>query len=83
MRVPVLVGHLEAVWIETEDALSPDDARSLLGSAPGVRVVDIPSPAQAAGIDDVLVGRVRRDPAADERPRRSWSPATTSARAPP
>jgi aspartate-semialdehyde dehydrogenase len=64
VRVPVLVGHLEAVWIETEDALSPDDARSLLGSAPGVRVVDVPSPAQAAGLDDVLVGRVRRDPAA-------------------
>ena len=80
--MPVLVGHLEAVWIETEDALSPDDARSLLGNAPGVRVVDIPSPGQAAGVDDVLVGRVRRD-----RPPtnglRSWSPATTSARARP
>jgi aspartate-semialdehyde dehydrogenase len=63
VRVPVLVGHLEAVWIETENALSPDEARGLLASAPGVRVVDIPSPKQAAGIDDVLVGRVRRDPA--------------------
>jgi aspartate-semialdehyde dehydrogenase len=63
VRVPVLVGHLEAVWIETENALSPDEARSLLSSAPGVRVVEVPSPKQAAGIDDVLVGRVRRDPA--------------------
>ena len=63
VRVPVLVGHLEAVWIETEDALDPDQARGLLVSAPGVRVVDFPSPLQAAGQDDVLVGRLRRDPA--------------------
>ena len=63
VRVPVLVGHLEAVWIETEDALEPEQARGLLAAAPGLRVVDFPSPAQAAGEDDVLVGRVRRDPA--------------------
>jgi aspartate-semialdehyde dehydrogenase len=63
VRVPVLVGHLEAVWIETEDALEPAQARELLASAPGVRVVDFPSPLQAAGQDDVLVGRLRRDPA--------------------
>lgn len=63
VRVPVLVGHLEAVWIETEDALEPGQARGLLAAAPGVRVVDFPSPAQAAGEDDVFVGRVRRDPA--------------------
>jgi aspartate-semialdehyde dehydrogenase len=64
VRVPVLVGHLEAVWIETEDALEPAQARKLLASTPGVRVVDVPSPAQAAGEDDVFVGRIRRDPAA-------------------
>jgi aspartate-semialdehyde dehydrogenase len=63
VRVPVLVGHLEAVWIETDDALEPEQARKLLGAARGVRVVDFPSPAQAAGEDEVLVGRVRRDPA--------------------
>jgi len=63
VRVPVLVGHLEAVWIETDDALEPEEARKLLGAARGVRVVDFPSPAQAAGEDEVLVGRVRRDPA--------------------
>ena len=63
VRVPVLVGHLEAVWIETEDALEPEQARRLLAAGPGIRVVDFPSPAQAAGEDDVLVGRVRRDPA--------------------
>ena len=64
VRVPVLVGHLEAVWIETEDALSPEHARDLLGRAPGLRVVDFPSPKQAAGADEVLVGRLRRDPTA-------------------
>ena len=62
VRVPVLVGHLEAVWIETEDELGPDQARALLAKAPGLRLVDFPSPLQAAGQDDVLVGRVRRDP---------------------
>jgi aspartate-semialdehyde dehydrogenase len=64
VRVPVLVGHLEAVWIETEDALEPEQARKVLSKAPGVLLVDVPSPAQAAGRDEVLVGRVRRDPAA-------------------
>jgi aspartate-semialdehyde dehydrogenase len=65
VRVPVLVGHLEAVWIETEDALEPEQARRLLAAGPGIRVVDFPSPAQAAGEDDVLVGRVRRDPSTE------------------
>src|SRR5439155_25169657 len=64
VRVPILVGHLEAVWIETEDALEPEQAYGLLAAAPGVQVVDFPSPAQVAGRDEVLVGRVRRDPAA-------------------
>jgi aspartate-semialdehyde dehydrogenase len=63
VRVPVLVGHLEAVWIETHDALEPEQARSLLANAPGLRVVDFPSPKQAASVDEVLVGRIRRDPA--------------------
>src|SRR5207249_10364900 len=56
VRVPIMVGHAEAVWIETERPLSADDARELLGAAPSVRVTDFPSPAQAAGGDDVLVG---------------------------
>jgi aspartate-semialdehyde dehydrogenase len=61
VRVPVLVGHAEAVWIETEDALSPNDARTLLGSAPGVHLQEFPTPGSSAGRDDVLVGRIRRD----------------------
>jgi aspartate-semialdehyde dehydrogenase len=62
VRVPVLVGHLEAVWIETEDALSPEQAHDVLSRAPGLRIVDFPSPKAAAGGDEVLVGRLRRDP---------------------
>jgi aspartate-semialdehyde dehydrogenase len=62
VRVPVLIGHAEAVWVETEDPLSADDARALLGDAPGLRLEDFPTPRAAAGIDDVLVGRIRRDP---------------------
>jgi aspartate-semialdehyde dehydrogenase len=62
VRVPVLVGHAEAIWIETEDDLSPEQARRLLADAPSVRVEDFPSPGKAKGIDDVLVGRIRRDP---------------------
>jgi aspartate-semialdehyde dehydrogenase len=62
VRVPVLVGHAEAVWIETENALSADGARSLLDQSPGIRVEDFPTPRAAVGIDDVLVGRIRRDP---------------------
>ena len=65
VRVPVVVGHLEAVWIETDDALSPDSARKLLATAPSVRVVDSPSPARAAGTDEVLVGHIRRDSATE------------------
>ena len=61
VRVPVMVGHAEAVWLETEDALSPDDARRLLGAAPSIELTDFPTPKQAAGGDSVLVGRVRRD----------------------
>jgi len=62
IRVPVLVGHAEAVWLETEDPLSPEQATSLLGDAPGIRLEQFPTPGGAAGGDDVLVGRIRRDP---------------------
>lgn len=65
VRVPVLVGHLEAVWVETEAPLDPDRATALLAAAPGLRVTERPTPGTAAGRDDVLVGRVRRDPAVE------------------
>ena len=62
VRVPVMIGHAEAVWVELEDELSTDQARGLLGAAPSVQVEDVPSPGKARGLDDVLVGRIRRDP---------------------
>jgi aspartate-semialdehyde dehydrogenase len=65
VRVPVLVGHAEAVWIELEDGLAPEEAERLLREAPSVRLVDAPTPAAAAQTDDVLVGRVRRDRAGE------------------
>jgi aspartate-semialdehyde dehydrogenase len=61
MRVPVLVGHTEAVWIETQDHLTAEDALQVLRAAPGLRVEAVPQPRDAIGIDDVLVGRVRAD----------------------
>jgi len=61
VRVPVLVGHAEAVWVETEAPLSVDEARDLLGRAPGLRLLDLPTPRDALDVDDVLVGRIRRD----------------------
>jgi aspartate-semialdehyde dehydrogenase len=61
VRVPVLVGHTEAIWVETEDRLSAEDARRLYADAPGMRLEAVPQPRDAVGVDDVLVGRVRED----------------------
>jgi aspartate-semialdehyde dehydrogenase len=68
VRVPVVTGHSEAVNVETREPLSPERARELLEAAPGVTVIDDPGAArypmaiEAAGKDDVFVGRIRRDP---------------------
>jgi aspartate-semialdehyde dehydrogenase len=65
VRVPVPVGHAESVWIELEEPLSPEQAAAILGAAPSVQLVDVPTPRAAAQTDDVLVGRIRPDYAAD------------------
>jgi aspartate-semialdehyde dehydrogenase len=68
VRVPVVKGHSEAVNVQTRDELSPEQARELLRAAPGIAVVDDPDASlyplatQAAGHDEVFVGRIRRDP---------------------
>jgi aspartate-semialdehyde dehydrogenase len=62
VRVPVKVGHAQAVWVTTEEPLAPEDAREVLASAPHVELDDLPTPRGAAGRDTVLVGRIRRDP---------------------
>lgn len=61
VRVPVLVGHAQAIWVQTEEPLSPDEARAILAAAPHVALDDHPTPGSAAGRDEVLVGRIRRD----------------------
>jgi aspartate-semialdehyde dehydrogenase len=67
-RVPVVTGHSESINVQTREDLSPEDCRSLLGEAEGVVVVDEPGDGRyplaidAAGRDEVLVGRIRRDP---------------------
>lgn len=65
VRVPVVVGHAEAVWVETTEALSASEAEQILGSAPGLSLEPFPTPSKAVGRDDVLVGRIRRDLAAE------------------
>jgi aspartate-semialdehyde dehydrogenase len=65
VRVPVLVGHAEAVWIELDEPLSPGEAEELLRASPSIRLVDVPTPGAAARVDDVLVGRIRADRAAE------------------
>jgi aspartate-semialdehyde dehydrogenase len=64
VRVPVLVGHSEAIWAECEEPLSAGDATAILSEAPSVRVLrlpEVPTPKDAAGGDEVLVGRIRKD----------------------
>ena len=62
VRVPVYTGHSLALNLEFESPVSPEAARDLLSSAPGVKVVDMPTPLASAGIDPCLVGRIRQDP---------------------
>lgn len=62
VRVPVFTGHSLSINAEFERPLGPERARELLAGAPGVKLVDVPTPLAAAGIDESLVGRVRRDP---------------------
>lgn len=67
VRVPVICGHSESVNIETERGLSPEQARAILASAPGISVLDEPTesnyplPIFSAGRDEVFVGRIRKD----------------------
>jgi aspartate-semialdehyde dehydrogenase len=71
VRVPVPVGHSASMLVETERALSPEEARRALAAFPGVVVVDdpatnaFPTPRDVAGRDEVLVGRIRKDLGSD------------------
>ena len=63
VRVPVFSGHSLAVHAEFADAITPEEATSILAAAPGVQLADVPNPRDAAGKDDVYVGRIRQDQA--------------------
>jgi aspartate-semialdehyde dehydrogenase len=71
VRVPVFVSHSEAVHVETSRAITPDAARRAFAAVPGVVVIDdpvnhgYPIASQAAGTDEVYVGRVRTDPSVE------------------
>jgi aspartate-semialdehyde dehydrogenase len=72
VRVPVFVAHSEAVHVETSEPITPDRARTLFAAVPGVVVQDDPSTStyplatEAAGSDEIYVGRVRQDPSIDD-----------------
>ncbi|MCC8190353.1 MAG: aspartate-semialdehyde dehydrogenase [Planctomycetes bacterium] len=67
IRIPVMRAHCESIALEFTNPMSPDEAREILSRAPGVRILDdraanrSPQPLDAAGQDDVLVGRIRED----------------------
>ncbi len=71
VRVPVFIGHSEAVNLELEKPCSAKEVRSLLSKAPGVKVMDdpenkvYPTVLDCVGIDDTLVGRIRKDPSVE------------------
>src|SRR5207248_6426825 len=61
VRVPVRISHSLAVNLQTREPLGIEDARQLLQDAPGIQLEDVPTPLQAAGRDEVFVGRLRAD----------------------
>ncbi|KUI36845.1 aspartate-semialdehyde dehydrogenase [Mycobacterium sp. GA-2829] len=66
VRVPVYTGHSLSINVEFAQPLSVQRAQELLADAPGVKLVDVPTPLAAAGVDESLVGRVRQDPGVPE-----------------
>ena len=68
VRVPVYTGHSVSANVQTREPLSPQECREVLAAAPGLSVIDdpanglYPTALDAAGRDDVMVGRIRRDP---------------------
>lgn len=65
VRVPVFTGHSMSVNAEFARPISPEKARKLLLTAPGVELADVPTPLRAAGVDQTFVGRIRRDTTTD------------------
>lgn len=67
VRVPVMRAHSEAIWVETEEPLNVEAVREALASTPGITLIDNPAknqypmPLSCSGLDDIFVGRVRKD----------------------
>ena len=67
VRVPVMRAHSEAIWVQTQRAISVEEARTAFANAPGVSLMDNPAaleypmPLHLAGTDGVYVGRIRQD----------------------
>jgi aspartate-semialdehyde dehydrogenase len=72
VRVPVLRAHAQSVVVDLETPASRAELEAVLSGAPGVRLVDNPTPLKATGRDDVLVGRVRLDPDSEGRRAMLW-----------
>ena len=66
VRVPVFTGHTLTIHAEFERPITVDEAKALLADAPGVELVDVPTPLEAAGKDNSLVGRIRQDQSVDD-----------------
>jgi aspartate-semialdehyde dehydrogenase len=62
VRVPVFTGHSLSISAAFAGPISPERAREILSTSPGVVLDDVPTPLKAAGIDPSIVGRIRRDP---------------------
>ena len=78
VRVPVFTGHSLSINAEFARPLSVARARELLAAAPGVELVDVPTPLLAAGSDPSYVGRLRQDPACPTAAAWCCSSATTT-----
>jgi aspartate-semialdehyde dehydrogenase len=61
VRVPVFTGHSLSINARFEQAITPDEARTILSGSPGVELVEVPNPQLAAGRDETFVGRIRAD----------------------
>jgi aspartate-semialdehyde dehydrogenase len=66
VRVPVFTGHSLVVHAEFQKSISVEEATNLLKLAPGVQLMDVPTPLDAAGKDDTYVGRIRQDETTDD-----------------
>lgn len=66
VRIPVVSGHALSIHAEFNRPIGPEEAETLLRGAPGVTVMDVPTPLQAAGKDGTLIGRIRQDQAVPE-----------------